>query len=271
METIEQERFQFWAGAEVLVKAGEEGEGIIFIEASNEKEDQQGDTVLQKALKAQVASYLKKGVISYDHLHKKEKDPKFIIGEPVEVKFPDERTLVKARLYPNNDIAKDILEKLKDKTTRLGASIGGFIVKRSKVWNEKLKKTMNYVTEIIWDEIALTFKPVNDATVNGVSVQAFKEFAKSFADEEMVKSLSAGHATDSASMGGGRAVIEQSMNGMVKLGERQKKLRDLIEKVKGGQLKTYEVFKSYVEENEIGDAKLLSKLILKSFDRIKSL
>ena len=274
---MDRERFSFWAGATILVKAApaSEGDDIIYIEASNEKEDQQSDTVLQKALKAQMADFLKKGVISFEHLHKKENDPKFVIGEPLEVKFTDDgRTLVKARLYKSNPIASDILSKLKDAPTRLGASIGGYVKKRADIYSNKLKKVINYVTEIKWDEVALTFKPVNDATIDGVSVTPFSAFAKAFSDEggeAVEKALEAGSSTDHANMNGGRAIVTESLDGGVSKAQRVKKIADLIRRVKAGEFKNFAAFKSHVEKEGIGDPVTLQKLIGKNIKKISAL
>ena len=53
---------------QVLIKGvKEDGEMIIYAEASNEGLDQEGETVLQKALMENKYYYLDHGVISWNH------------------------------------------------------------------------------------------------------------------------------------------------------------------------------------------------------------
>ncbi len=180
----------------VIIKGKEEdGKWIVYLEASNELKDQDGEIVDMKALEKAKEYYLSHGVISWDHKHKQTNDPKYIIGEPLDIKFTaDNRTVVKAMLYQHNKIAQGLWDNIKSGAKKLGSSIGGGILHKAK---ERL-------TSIIWDEIAITHKPVNDGTLGSVQVVPFAQFAKA---------LMAGSGVDAGTFTGGRALIPESLQG----------------------------------------------------------
>lgn len=232
--------------SEVLIKGDKKNPNIIYIEASNQVQDSQDDIVLKKALDDQVNNYLKKGVLSWNHMHKVKKDPSYIIGEPLDVKFTkDSRTLVKGKIYPSNPYGKSVLNMVKDGTTRLGASIGGYIVKREKTYMPVLQKAVNAIVKIIWDETAITHEPINDNTRGKVSVVPFTEFAKSFITDDNIreeliqKALSVGYGTDSSQFQGGRSLQPESLAGS----RSQKKLVDafsiVLKSIKNKEIKNY--------------------------------
>lgn len=125
-------------------------------EASNENEDLDGDITLQQAMIDSKDYFLSNGVVSYDHRHNapEQKNPeRFIIGQPLDVEFtPDKKTRVKFKLFQRNEIAKEIINKLQDKAKTVRISIGGRFG----------KKQGNKIVSFLWDEIALTYKPVNN-------------------------------------------------------------------------------------------------------------
>lgn len=133
----------------------DENENYFFeVEASNENVDLQDQIVLQNALMESKDEFLKGGVISYDHLHKRKiengeiiSDPSMIIGEPVEVKFDTKTksTVVTGKLYATNEKAKELIKMLKAGSTRIRASVGGIfpeVVKNIK--KRALKKLRTY-------------------------------------------------------------------------------------------------------------------------------
>ncbi len=155
----------------VKAKQNKSGDWVVFMEASNEGVDQEGERMLKKALESQKDYFLQHGVLSYDHMHKISTDPKYIIGEPVDVTFTrDNRTLVKGKLYQENEIARGIWPNLVSGSTRFGASVGGYILQKGPEGD---------INRVIWDEVAVTNKPVLDSTLGHVSVIPPKEFAKS--------------------------------------------------------------------------------------------
>jgi hypothetical protein len=214
-------------GENWLFKADKADPTICFLEASNEALDSDEELVVMKALEKQAESFLKKGLLSYDHLHKLEKNPKYIIGEPLDVKFSkDSRTLVKGRLYKSKEYAQEIMKMMQDKSTRLGASIGGAIVTKSKTYSTRLKRVVPVISDLKWDEVAITYKPVNTETLGKCTYMKFNEFAKSFMfnDEKEIlnknrikrivslrKALMAGSGVNAGAMTGGRALIGESL------------------------------------------------------------
>lgn len=134
----------------------DDGNAICCGEASNENEDLEGDITLQQALLDSKEHFITNGVVTYDHRHNNpdEKNPeRYIIGEPMDVNFmPDGKTLVKFKLFKRNDIAKEIIKKLQDKAKTVRISIGGHFG----------RKLGNKIISFLWDEIALTYKPVNN-------------------------------------------------------------------------------------------------------------
>ena len=188
----------------VTVRKGddEKNKWVIYIEASNEFRDKQYEIVLQKAMVEAKEGFLQEGTISWNHLHKdetlKNDSPKNVIGEPLEVHFAGDegkRTLVKGLLYYKNKVAQELMDNLESGSTRFGASIGG----------KKLSKSFaGEVDKVIWDEVALTYSPVNAKTLGRVSLTPMEEFAKA---------LTAGGGVNPAEFTSGRAMIPESLQG----------------------------------------------------------
>lgn len=185
------------------------GNYIVTAEASNESLDFQGQQVLSKALLESKDYFLANGVISYDHRHLAptagETDwypEKYVIGEPLDVIRKGRRTFVKMKLYKSSPIVRDIIGKLKDGSTRVKTSIGGKRAQIAEAYDRTIGKAVEQVVKVLWDELAITFKPVNQ------SLEPIALSGPAFA-----KALMAGSATDSAGMTGGRAMIPQSLEG----------------------------------------------------------
>jgi len=239
-----------------FVKAEEErGQWIVYLEASNEAKDQEDEVVVLKALKDAANYYLTHGVISYDHQHKLQKDPVYIIGEPVDVAFTEHRsTLVKGLLYRENKIAQGVWQNLLSNSTRFGASIGGYVLKKSDA------RTHNVIRKIIWDDTAVTPKPVNDTTLGKVQRIPFAEFAKA---------LVAGCDVNAENFTGGRALTKESMQGVaVKLDEAVMValFKKFLEKIKEGELKSFEDAKQWIAEqvpSEVLAAEILEFIVNK--------
>jgi len=258
----------------VIVKADKNDPYTIYLEASNERADEDKEIVFTKALEDEVENYLRKGVLSWDHLHKSTGDPGFIVGEPLDVKFKDGSTFVKGKLYRTVDKAQKIAALLEGGCTKLGASIGGFIKETL-----KLGKALKGVTKIIWDEVAITYKPVNEPTRGNVSLVPIGAFSKALRvsgclselrskapevaetlsgaiedifnekrnDELLIfmnKALTAGAGAGFAAVGG-RAMIPESLQGsVVKVDDLMK---EFVWRMKHGDIKTDEDFKDFLE------------------------
>ena len=199
-------------------KTDDFGNYIFEVEASNENLDLQNQIVLQRALMESKDEFLKGGVISFDHLHKRKdekgnviSDPSMVIGEPIDVYFDEEnkKTIVKGKLYSNNDKAKDLIKMLKAGSTRVRASVGGILPQVVK----NLKTGVEKITHVLWNDLALTTSPVNNTV--GSAVFAKSMTAAEFVDYlplELKKSLCAGYNTDSATTTGGQALIPEDVN-----------------------------------------------------------
>ncbi len=182
-----------------------QGNWILWAEASNENLDFQGQVVLQDALKKSEGYFLENGVISYDHrhLHADPEDPtwtpeKYIIGEPLAVKTKGKRTFVQFKLYKSNALAQQIVSKIRDGSTRVKTSIAGKVPQIIQEYSQKLGHVVEVVKGVLWDELALTFKPVNQ-TLAPVT------------PEQFVKSLTATPMpTNVAARTGGAALISSS-------------------------------------------------------------
>ena len=199
-------------------KTDDFGNYIFEVEASNENLDLQNQIVLQRALMESKDEFLKGGVISFDHLHKRRdekgnviSDPSMVIGEPIDVYFDEKnkKTIVKGKLYSNNNKAKDLIKMLKAGSTRVRASVGGIFPQVVK----NLKTGVEKITHVLWNDLALTTSPVNNTV--GSAVFAKSMTAAEFIDYlplELKKSLCAGYNTDSATKTGGQALIPEDVN-----------------------------------------------------------
>lgn len=223
-----------------LIKAAEEdGKWVVYLEASNEALDQEDEIIAMKALKDCAHYYLSHGVISWDHKHKQLNDPSYIIGEPEDVAFTSQNsTLVKGFLYKKNKRAQGVWENILSKTTRFGSSVGGFILKKAQ---EGMAK---WVKKVLWDETAITHKPVNDTTLGKVQIIPFAEFAKA---------LMAGTGVDAANFSGGRALTKESLQGTVKYQKAKKIFSDFMRTMRKGKLFDYSGLVAFVKSYKLGN------------------
>jgi hypothetical protein len=228
----------FFAGfaCATLLKAEEEGsKWVVYLEASNEHNDQEEEITVMKALKDASDFYLSHGVISWDHQHKLQKSPEYIIGEPLDIAFTSAKsTLVKGMLYKENKRAQGVMENVLSKSSRFGASVGGYILKKA------LENAQKFIRRVIWDDTAITHKPVNDTTMGHVQLVPFAAFAKS---------LTAGAGVDASTFSGGRSLTAESLQGAtVKIGPDQlsKVFKSFLKGVKEGKLGSYEDTRSWV-------------------------
>lgn len=225
-------------------KTDENGNFIFEVEASNENLDLQNQVVLQRALLDSREFFLKNGVVSFDHLHKRRgaggeiiSDPTMVIGEPIEVRTEGKKTIVVGKLYKSSEIARDLIQKIKDGSTRIKASVGGIFPKVIKDTKTGIEK----ITSVRWNDLALTVCPVN-STVSYA-------FAKSYLEPfELVKALSAGYGTNSAEFKDGRALIPEDMGKPTQdvteanagYEDLKDKIRSLVAAINTGEIKNKE-------------------------------
>lgn len=216
-----------------LLKATPATEGdkrFVYIEASNEALDVQGERVLAQALKASQGYYLKYGNLDLDHITQigmRSGLPDFHfyeIGLPIDVRIDDRHTFLKGSIFQGegksaeraNEFWKSITAQ--SPPQRWFPSVGGSIMSREPGTDPKHGK-IAVVTGVRWTNTGFSKTPVNCA-VAGVSTIPIGTFAKAWGaagldltDPEISKTLTAGYGTDSATLTGGGALREQSLEG----------------------------------------------------------
>lgn len=219
--------FVFFEALLKATPAEEQGNRYVYLEASREDVDQTGEMVLQKALGDQTQNFLKFGNIDIDHLsmpamakrHGIENPQAYEIGVPVDVKFQDGATFVKAQLYSgdtplaaNANMVWDSMTKL-NPAKRWYPSVGGAVLAKS----VKMVggKRVVVIDKVRWNNLAISQTPVNQH-VDGISTVPFGALAKSWTGAGFVlqKSLEAGYGSDVACLTGGDAFRVQSLDGV---------------------------------------------------------
>ena len=204
----------------------ESGERIIYVEASKESRDQQGEIVLATALKASVDVFKKFGVLDMDHKSMPSiakaygiEDPEnWIIGQPIDVAFNGGTTIVKAQLRRGHSQLADRANKVWEGLTQVSppdryyASVGGQVTGREVRFDPLTKAKVPVITGTRWNNLALSLTPVH-AELNPASTIQVGTFAKSLGAWVMTKALEAGYSTDSANMTGGQSLSAQSLDG----------------------------------------------------------
>lgn len=202
----------------------EGGERFIYIEASNETRDYQGERVLCKALEDSKDYYLRYGNIDLDHLTllgPAQGIPDYIqyeIGQPVEVRIDSPITYIKAQLYRGDSVAAKNANEvwasmtMQNPPARWYPSIGGSVLPGAKEIDPETGDTV--VSKVRWVNVGISKSPVNLA-VPTVATMPFGVFAKAWIPGRglnLAKTLTAGAATDSAAMTGGQALGQQSLD-----------------------------------------------------------
>lgn len=205
--------------------AQEGGARIIYVEASKESQDQQGEVVLQKALKESVDVFKKFGVLDIDHKSMPSVAAKmgiqnpneWIIGQPLDVMFRDDTTIVKAQLRqgdtPLAQRANEVWEGLTklNPPDRYYASVGGAVMGTTLKFDPETKQKIPVITKTHWNNLALSLNPVNPH-LKPASTTPVGVFAKSLNGFVFGKALEAGYGTDMASLTGGAALGMQSLD-----------------------------------------------------------
>jgi hypothetical protein len=206
--------------------ATEGGKRVIYVEASKETKDQQGEIVLAKALQDSVAVFKKFGVVDIDHksmpsiakMHCIEDPESWIIGQPIDVSFLDGTTIVKAQLRSGDtplaaraNVVWDGLTKL-DPPDRYYASVGGAVTGRDIRIDPMTKAKVPVITGTRWNNLALSLNPVHP-DLAPASTNPVGTFAKSLGGWVMSKAIEASGSTDMAALTGGGALGMQSLDG----------------------------------------------------------
>ena len=175
---------------------------MVWVEASNEEPDSEGDVILQSALLGSSESFLQKGHIDIDHIS--EIGPRmnppipnyrdYIVGRPVKVEdLGGGRTGVTSEIFISSDGKSDPKKRIFDAfwesivagaTPPWRASIYGFPlpgdVEECK-GSCPMGATRYLVKGIDWRSLAFTQHPVNDAIQGAAKIVTAKAFIKSHA------------------------------------------------------------------------------------------
>ncbi|MDR0583271.1 MAG: hypothetical protein LBG57_02835 [Treponema sp.] len=231
-----------------------DGNVIFTVEASNENLDLEGQRVLQSALLSAKDYFLKSGVVSKDHKHRRMKDDgtfdiyeDYVIGEPLDVFTNGTSTLVKGKLYANNEYARQFIKLLDAGSSRVKASVGGLVPRIKKTLENGRK--VGQVVSVLWDDLSLTIAPVNPTVEPAVSM------AKSLSSFEFVKALSAGYGTDSAAFSGGRALQKEDVgHEKVLLSLNEKVIAALVGAIADGNITGLDEAESFLADYGISNA-----------------
>lgn len=237
-----------------MLKATPITEGVdrfIYLEASNESLDQEGEVVLAKALAESASYYLKFGNLDLDHytqIGARAGIPNyelFEIGRPVDVAVRDGSTFVKGQVYSGSGPAADRANAFWSSLTELNPparwypSVGGSVIGKSVVIDPDTKAKKAVINKVRWTNIGFSKTPVN-ANLATVSTVPFGALAKSLCAEgfDFAKAVEAGYGTDSAMLSGGGALRKQSLEpSLLSYWDFRDGLADLIRKgkVSGGK------------------------------------
>lgn len=204
----------------------EGGERFVYLEASNEAMDQQGEVVLAKALEESASFYLKFGNLDIDHFTQigaKNGIPNYElyeIGRPVDVRVRDGKTFVKGQIYAGNGAAAEKANAFWSSLTDLSPparwypSVGGAVLQKAVEIDPATRSRRAVIKKVRWSNVAFSKTPVNPDLAT-VSTVPFGALAKSFSLSggiDWMKALTAGYGSDSATLTGGAALRVQSLD-----------------------------------------------------------
>lgn len=204
--------------------AEECGERFVYIEASNESRDFDGEVVLAKALEESAGYYARFGNLDLDHVTQigaKAGIPNYMlyeIGKPVDVRVNGKSTFVKGQIFQGDTPVAEKANHFWDSVTKLSPpqrwypSVGGSVLSKSEEMEGGERKT--FITKVRWTNIGFSKTPVN-LEVPEVSTIPMGSFLKSMGPRglDIAKALEAGYGTDSAGITGGAALRKQSLHG----------------------------------------------------------
>lgn len=205
--------------------AEEAGNRFIYLEASNEARDFQGEVVLAKALEESAEYYRRYGNLDLDHITQigaKQgiADPYlYQIGTPEDVKCRGGKTWVKGAIFKGEGPVAEHANKFWDSLTKITPrkrwfpSVGGAVMAKGPQFDPQTRSTNTVVSKVRWTNVGFSATPVNPA-VPQVSTVPIGMLAKSWsaAGLNLTKAMEAGYGTDSATLEGGAALREQSLD-----------------------------------------------------------
>ncbi|MDR3514883.1 MAG: hypothetical protein P4M00_03645 [Azospirillaceae bacterium] len=203
----------------------EGGRRFIYIQASDESVDSQGERVLCQALERSAGIFRRFGSLDIDHItllgpHSGvDNYLEYEIGRPVEVQFRDGRTFVKGELYRGaGPIARNANLVWQGLTAvsppvRWFPSIGGSVLEKAVEMDPQTRRRIAVVKRMRWTNLALSRTPANQ-NVPVAQTVPFGALAKCWtaAGLDLVKALEAGYGTDDAALAGGAALRRESLD-----------------------------------------------------------
>ena len=205
--------------------AEEGGERFVFLEASNEARDYQGEVVLARALEESADYYRRYGNLDLDH--KTQIGGKqglanpylYEIGRPTDVKVRAGRTYVKGAIYKGDTPVAAHANDFWDSLTKLAPpkrwypSVGGAVLDKGPQFDPETRSTNTVVRSVRWTNIGFSATPVNPS-VPTVSTVPFGVLSKAWGigGLDLTKALESGYGTDSAQLAGGGALRTQSLD-----------------------------------------------------------
>ena len=203
----------------------EGGERFVYLEASNQARDFQGEIVLAKALAESADYFLQYGNLDIQHrsiigLQNNERDYHLHeIGRPVVVQVDGTKTFVKGEIFKGEGQVAECANNYWDSITKLKPaqrwypSVGGKVFGTDMAFDQGSKGPVKRITKVRWNNIGFSRTPVNPE-VPTVSTVPFGVLAKCWTEGglDLRKALEAGYGTDSATLSGGAALREQSLD-----------------------------------------------------------
>lgn len=222
---MDQPEYLFVSGFFKARPAEESGERLLYLEASNEHVDLQGEKVLAKSLQDSADHFIRYGNIDLDHrtliTPRAAGDNPYLweIGHPSEVRADADRTFVKATLYQGEGKVAEAANMVWDSLTKLSPparwypSIGGQVLERGRETDPLTKAEVPVIKRVRWTNIGLSRTPVNVAVpaASVIPVEIFTKCCTTSGCLDMAKALEAGYGTDSATLTGGAALRRQSL------------------------------------------------------------
>jgi hypothetical protein len=211
-----------------MLKATPATEGdnrYIYLEASNEARDFQGEVVMAKALQESAPYFERYGNLDIQHrslIGLANGDPNYHlheIGRPEMVKADGARTFVKGIIFSGDTPVAQTANDFWDSVTKLRPpqrwypSVAGKITGSDYDVDPATGAKRRTITSVIWANIGFSRTPVNPK-VPTVSTIPFGILAKCWgtAGLNMTKALEAGYGTDVATLTGGGALRRQSLD-----------------------------------------------------------
>ncbi len=214
-----------------LLKATPATEGdrrYVYVEASNESVDQQGEIVLCKALENSMEYFQRFGNLDLEHYTQIgaragiPNHESYEIGTPVEVRIQKSETFVKGEIYQGSGKMAEKANLFWSSLTEINppkrwyTSVGGAVLEKSIQIDPGTRNRVPVIEKVRWSNLAFSATPVN-ANLRPASTVPFGPLAKSWGacGVDVVaayKSLTAGTGSDSAALTGGSAIREQSLD-----------------------------------------------------------